>query len=896
MTSHDEPSVQLNLSRSMKLLDAASGSKPSPFRTSFTGVGSPSRSARLSRSVFNHSQLESPRLSSTTRRVPIASPGRGSFYQSPADLSLTFEGGEQDHTINLLGGKTFNPLLDVTLSGDATTNVSLLLEDKTANLESSEIFEHFEEIFRRNSAPSQVFDMMQAYSTVLSTITNISKSLIKGTTASRHRISGLLQLHTNLRSEMWTWQLAASLLKDIVDMELRPDEEMMEDEEQTVMTNRQLMEQFFSDNEKVRRCQIVVDWLEMMNSEDVLDDFYNKVQYFSEKSSVMWENTLHLKKSSSKKAEILVEYLDPDAPHRTGQRLASLDQEDDDRLVRYVFALLRAGKLEEAHQLCVRCGQSWRAATLEGWKLSHDPNFTSDVDEQLDSTGNQFRDVWKSTCWSLSQEDSCSTYEKAIYASLSGNLEQVLAVCDNWTDALWAHLKVLVDIELEQHMRLHTSSADHQLVELPAAYWAKTTNVNQLFKELEASQKESVRDQCQRFFHKIQKHLITGDYDALVEVMVDAQRGNTLSPHILRFMAHFVLFLRSMDKVAVEESVCELVEGYMRYLMDSKQYKLVATYCAVLPRESQLITYGLFLESVKEKDDRLMVLTLGKQAGLDMSTITRIVTENSLVKLKNLIDIHASGNEVISVENRPQVDSIIDSLEWLLIDPEQIMDCIHQCNAQMRVFLAIKDHQRLKEVYSKLPADCIGRALAGKEDMQLMDDSNAIKECICFRTYLEALQAFDDWFTHLHQAPTKPANNASRHFAESVTLEHKMKQYEHDLQRWQNALIASTEHTIDQLKAVLLFAGGWMEDMSEGESEDPNYLARQEQLTRLRQLCIPEVVSLLHKILDETQRKDELKQLIDIIQSENYQLYKAFTPNDLKRILHSLEESVSGKE
>ena len=49
-----------------------------------------------------------------------------------------------------------------------------------------------------------------------------------------YRISGLLQLHTNLRSEMWTWQLAASLLKDIVDMELRPDEEMMEDEEQTV--------------------------------------------------------------------------------------------------------------------------------------------------------------------------------------------------------------------------------------------------------------------------------------------------------------------------------------------------------------------------------------------------------------------------------------------------------------------------------------------------------------------------------------------------------------------------------------------------------------------------------------------------------------------------------------
>ena len=28
----------------------------------------------------------------------------------------------------------------------------------------------------------------------------------------------------------------------------------------------------------------------------------------------------------------------------------------------------------EAQHLCEKCGQSWRAATLEGWKLWHDPN------------------------------------------------------------------------------------------------------------------------------------------------------------------------------------------------------------------------------------------------------------------------------------------------------------------------------------------------------------------------------------------------------------------------------------------------------------------------------------------------------------------------------------------
>ena len=45
--------------------------------------------------------------------------------------------------------------------------------------------------------------------------------------------------------------------------------------------------------------------------------------------------------------------LDPDAVCRTGRKLSALDQEDDDRLVRYIFSLIRAGKIDEAQQLCV---------------------------------------------------------------------------------------------------------------------------------------------------------------------------------------------------------------------------------------------------------------------------------------------------------------------------------------------------------------------------------------------------------------------------------------------------------------------------------------------------------------------------------------------------------------
>ena len=69
------------------------------------------------------------------------------------------------------------------------------------------------------------------------------------------------------------------------------------------------------------------------------------------------ENTLHIKKdrgrSAALKSGVMVSDLDPDAAHRTGQKLSALDQEDDERLLRYLFTLIRAGKIDEAQQLCV---------------------------------------------------------------------------------------------------------------------------------------------------------------------------------------------------------------------------------------------------------------------------------------------------------------------------------------------------------------------------------------------------------------------------------------------------------------------------------------------------------------------------------------------------------------
>ncbi len=59
-----------------------------------------------------------------------------------------------------------------------------------------------------------------------------------------------------------------------------------------------------------------------------------------------------------------------------------------------IFNLI-LGQLDKAQQLCIKVGQPWRAATLEGWKLFHDPNYERDnADEKLPVEGNKNRDIW----------------------------------------------------------------------------------------------------------------------------------------------------------------------------------------------------------------------------------------------------------------------------------------------------------------------------------------------------------------------------------------------------------------------------------------------------------------------------------------------------------------------
>lgn len=129
--------------------------------------------------------------------------------------------------------------------------------------------------------------------------------------------------------------------------------------------------------------------------------------------------------------------------------------------------------MDTAQELCLKMGQPWRVATLNGWKLFHDPNMdnVSGSEKKLPVEGNFTRDIWKRSAWALSEDESLPLFERAIYSALCGNAQQLLnsGICTSWEDKLWALTRTSVDVRVEREIRETLTLRSY--VELPQAYW-----------------------------------------------------------------------------------------------------------------------------------------------------------------------------------------------------------------------------------------------------------------------------------------------------------------------------------------------------------------------------------------------------------------------------------------
>lgn len=792
----------------------------------------------------------------------------------------------------------FSPGSAVELS-QLTENVSILTEKDPVIAASSSLFGEFMSAFTSFPDTKHIFDMIAGYEKACRQQLLVLNGLIRLSSPGKTKFSKQVDILHLISQESYTWRLVGSLYSDRLQYGICDDGAMLTNFVGRNWNEKKIINNLYEREASTRQKQIVVDWLEK-NAEDWLKIFLesDKVEYFSE--SVCWENTLHTLQQGGQTMGMrrpLVTEMDPDAPVRQNRPLADLDQEDEARLLQHLFALIRAGKLEEAQCLCEKCGQSWRAATLQGWKLWQDNNMDGvSSDETLSAVeGNPYRDVWKAACWQMSEENKFSVYERAIYAALSGNLSQLLQVCKSWEDYLWAFYRVMVDVRVEQEIRLHPRP-ERDLESLPSIFWDHVLNPEKIFDELYACPKESIKHQAEEFHHVVQKHIILNDTTGLIEKMHSwLEKEEKPKAQILRFMAHLVLFLRSagIESETDLDKCVSILKAYVQTLIEEKQIDLVATYVATLPADIQIETYAYFLEDIVDMKERQKCLELASSAGLDVPLITKTVVE--CIRGKEDFAIDRGMSSALEAATATEDRKKIEAIEWLVFEPSQRNEALKQSNAIMRCFIATRKHAAAREVFQKIPVDSIHvihkewQSRGGTSPLPAADD-NAIREYLCIKAFLESLDAFNDWFQHFHHnIPPRPHDGAHANFTEKVAYEQRLEQYEVEFGRWKNSLDIHTKTTMEKIYNVLLFPdGGWMVDHRNDEEEDSQ---RSHQLELLRQLCLPLTCYLLHNVLYSTEQYKQCLQLADVISSEQYRLYEVFRKDELQKMLSLFRDS-----
>lgn len=779
---------------------------------------------------------------------------------------------------------------DASFTEDLNSSSVMLKEDDPGEAASASLFPEFLGSYLKHSS-SAIFDLLEEYEALCQDKVGMLQRLVMRAAPGQRTSSKTAGMKWLLQQEMVTWRLITSLYRDRVQSALEDD--IMMDVAAPSESEKLVMEQLFQRDAVVRQSQLVVDWLESIAKDDI-GDFSDNIEYYAK--SVYWENTLHALKirrtSSNTGFNVpLVTELDPDAPFRQKRPLADLDREDDARLLKYLFTLIRAGMTDEAQRLCKRCGQAWRAATLEGWKLYHDPNINSDGAELQPVEGNPQRCVWKVCCWRMAEEEQFNRYERAIYAVLSGNLKRVLPVCESWEDCLWAYARVLVDSLVEQEVQ-SSGMAHAEMDQLPREYLEAHWTLEKVFEEMKATESKRVLEETKEHYHVIQKFIILGDLDGLLEEFSDWLCGATPLPsHLLRFMAHLVLFYRSMGMQLKEEVCVDVLKAFIALLVKEQQGELVSFYSSHLPSHLSTCTYAHFLEGVTEAPHRQRCLELARQAGLDVAAVTKMVVENIRERDSQEFEHHdLTLNTGTSLEDQRKIDVI----DWLVFDPAQRAEALKQSNAIMRKFLASQKHDAAKQVFSKVPEDSMREIYRqweeqGSDTPLPAEDENAIREHLCIRAYLEAHEAFNEWFRHLNGPPQQPTLAPQARFTQKVAHEMREKDYQMEYENWSGRLDALTEDVKERIYNVLLFVdGGWMVDVREDMEEDPE---RGHQMALLRRLCLPMMSFLLQTVLQRTGRHQESLRLADIIASEQHRLYEVFSKDELRKFLQKMRES-----
>uniref|UniRef100_A0A7G3ARQ2 Nuclear pore complex protein n=1 Tax=Lutzomyia longipalpis TaxID=7200 RepID=A0A7G3ARQ2_LUTLO len=777
---------------------------------------------------------------------------------------------EEDRMKQMKGVKQYIGRIFDGLDGEKAESVA-----GSTRMRSEQLYTQFLEVLHGRTNDAELFETIQDL------IQTCTDTLDEMQTQSRrvYDRSGVSEDIQGLQMERNVWRLIYSLYRDRVIVQ---KEAMDCDDIPLGGSEKTIVEHLYASNSNLREYQLIVDWLELCS----LEQTSVKVGHFTD-HTVAWENTLHQLQNANQNTNSTafrstretVESLDPDAPVRERKPLHDFDVEDQQRLMRDVFLKIRQGRIEEAQSLCEHCGQPWQAAILEGWRLHHDPNYEvlGGATEKAQIEGNPRRDAWKKFAWKMADSRLGDEYTRAIVGVLSGHLDSLMMLPDqSWMDLIWAYLKVQIDIRVESEIR---DCSLKSYIAMPDGYWKGKVSLEQIFENISAHRSERIRREADDYMNTVVKYIILDNVADLMGNINEWLAREKLNGQTLRFLAHLVLFMRQIGRSHREDVADRVVKAYVEWLFTTKDPRLVAFYTATLPSDMQIMLFSKFLRQIADSEERQRCAEEAMKAGLDVGAIATITVRHIL--------------------QEEDENTKISALEWLTFYPQHRAELLWQGNTLIRFLIAARKVEAVREAIEVIPGDSLEvlvQQFGTREDIPWREEC-AMKEYLCHKTYLAAIDGFNAW-THLfHSRPKEPQEvPGTGNFTERVAQQEREKLYKAELEQWKEALGEQTKETRDLLYNILLFPDhGWLVDPecldSVEISDKRDWELRAVQMDALRRLCIPEIVLLLHKVLHLSGEYRECIRLVDELASEQHQLYQLFPQHKLAEVLTKVAES-----
>lgn len=126
----------------------------------------------------------------------------------------------------------------------------------------------------------------------------------------------------------------------------------------------------------------------------------------------------------------------------------------------------------------------------------------------------------------------------------------------------------------------------------------------------------------------------------------------------------------------------------------------------------------------------------------------------------------------------------ISALDWLVFYESQRVEILTQSNGLIFDFLVMGKPDAAQLAFNKVPNETVTDLTAELGDSN-EEVNTIIKEHLSYKAYLDAYEAFNEWFTQAKNKPLPPDElSENAQFPEKVAHQHRVSQYKAELDRW----------------------------------------------------------------------------------------------------------------